>query len=307
MQLGIFAKTFARTNFEDTFAAAQSLGLDCVQFNFSCAGLPTLPESIDAGLLLRIRSELERHSLSMAAISETCNLIHPDPARRGNDLARLELLLHACRELGTSVVTLCTGTRDPIDMWRAHPENHSTGAWRDLVKALEQLLPVAQQLNIALGIEPEPSNVIDSAPRARDLLNQLKSPHLKIIFDAANLVRAKTLDVQDKILSEAVDLLGLDIVVAHAKDLTRDPLAAHVAAGRGSLDYNLYLSLLRQARFEGPLILHNLREDEAPEAVRFLRACLKIPARASEPGFGVPPSGGFRAGPPEGGTPNQIL
>jgi sugar phosphate isomerase/epimerase len=271
MQLGIFAKTFARTNVEDTFAAVQGLGLDCVQFNFSCAGLPTLPESIDAALAQRIWSELEQRSLFMAAISGTCNLIHPDPARREKDLARLEFLLHACPELGTSVVTLCTGTRDPVDMWRAHPENHSAGAWRDLVKALERLLPIAQRLKVALGIEPEPANVIDSAPRARELLNQLKSPHLKIIFDAANLLRSPTLDLQEKILSEAVDVLGLDIVVAHAKDLTRDPLAAHVAAGRGSLDYALYLSLLRQARFDGPLILHSLREDEAPAAVTFLK------------------------------------
>jgi len=30
-------------------------------------------------------------------------------------------------------------------MWRAHPENHSPGAWRDLVHSLEQLLPIAQE------------------------------------------------------------------------------------------------------------------------------------------------------------------
>jgi sugar phosphate isomerase/epimerase len=271
MQLGIFAKTFARPNFEDTFVVAKSLGVDCLQFNFSCAGLSTLPASIDHMLLRRIRSELERCSLSMAAISGTCNLIHPDRTRRAKDVTKLQLLIRSCRELGTSVVTLCTGSRDPADMWRPHPENHSVNAWRDLVKALEQLLPAAQEQNLVLGIEPEPSNVIDSAPRARMLLEQLKSPCLKIVFDAANLLESNTLDLQPRTLSEAFDLLGPDIIVAHAKDLTRDPRAGHVAAGRGALDYGLYLSLLHQTGFRGPLILHSLREDEAAAAVAFLQ------------------------------------
>jgi len=271
MQLGIFAKTFARANFEDTFDAVKGLGVDCLQFNLLCAGLPTLPKAIDPVLVQRIRSELTRRSLSMAAISGTCNLIHPDKKERAKEIAKLQGVIRCCRELGTSVVTLCTGTRDAEDMWRPHPENHSVQAWRDLVKSLEQLLPMAQENKIVLGIEPEPANVIDSAPRARILIEQLNSPWLKIIFDAANLLQPHTLDFQQKILSEAMDFLGPDIAIAHAKDLTRDPGTKHVAAGRGALDYGLYLSLLQQAGFGGPLILHSLREDEAATAVNFIR------------------------------------
>ncbi len=28
--------------------------------------------------------------------------------------------------MGTSVITLCTGPRDPSEMWRHHPDNHTT-------------------------------------------------------------------------------------------------------------------------------------------------------------------------------------
>lgn len=271
MRLGIFAKTFVRANFEEVFAAAKAHGLDCVQFNFSCAGLPTMPESIDPALLERVRAELERRSLLMAAVSGTCNLIHPVLAQRRQNLTNLETLIRACPELGTSVVTLCTGTRDAADMWRAHPDNHSADAWQDLVLALAGLLPVAEQQGVVLGIEPEPANVINSAPRARKLLDEMKSPCLKIIFDAANLLQPYTLKMQDQILSSAVGLLGADIVVAHAKDLTSDPCAGHVAAGRGGLDYGLYLSLLKGAGFKGPVILHSLSEEEVPAAVAFLQ------------------------------------
>src|SRR6516162_10194123 len=123
MTLGIFAKTFGRPNFQQTFAAVKAFGLDCVQFNFSCAGLPTLPDSIDPALAGGIRQELEKLSVQMAAVSGTCNLIHPDPKRRAKDLSRVKILMEACHNLGTSVVTLCTGTRASDDMWRVHPEN----------------------------------------------------------------------------------------------------------------------------------------------------------------------------------------
>jgi sugar phosphate isomerase/epimerase len=271
MQLGIFAKTFVRPNFQECLAAATGQGVDCVQFNFSCAGLPTLPGLLDPALVQSVRSELERRALSMAAVSGTCNLIHPEPGQRAKEVRNLAALIRACPDLGTSVVTLCTGTRDPGDMWRAHAENHSTDAWRDLENSLAALLPIAEEHGVVLGIEPEPANVIDSATRARKLLDEMKSPFLKIIFDAANLLRPETLPTQRKILSEAVELIGAETVVAHAKDLVSVPGSGHVAAGRGVLDYNFYLSLLKTVGFDGPLVLHSLSEKEVPAAVAFLK------------------------------------
>jgi sugar phosphate isomerase/epimerase len=69
------------------------------------------------------------------------------------------------------------------------------------------------------------------------------------------------------------------MVATHAKDLLSEPGSGHVAAGRGALNYGLYLSLLRNAGFDGPLILHNLVEEEAPAAVAFLQKEIK---RASD-------------------------
>jgi sugar phosphate isomerase/epimerase len=280
MQLGIFAKTFVRATWQETLAAVKRHRVECVQFNFSCAGLPTLPERIDPALTATIRTHLNQLSLSMVAISGTCNLIHPDAAKRGQELARLQKLICASKELGAGVVTLCTGTRDLQDMWRAHPDNRSSDAWNDLLAALEQLLPVAEETGLALGIEPEPANVIDSAEKARALLDQLASPRLKIVFDAANLVHPGDIARQSDILAKAVDLLGPDIVVAHAKDLARGT-RGHLAAGRGELDYQCYLGLLRRAGFDGPVILHNLSEAEVPAAVAFLQKHIKTSAAVS--------------------------
>jgi sugar phosphate isomerase/epimerase len=77
------------------------------------------------------------------------------------------------------------------------------------------------------------------------------------------------------ILTEAFDLLGDHIMMAHAKDLTHDGEAGQAAAGTGLLDYDTYLGLLGQSGFSGPLILHGLTEDEVAGSLAFLRAMLR--------------------------------
>src|SRR5207247_1417042 len=102
-------------------------------------------------------------------------------------------------------------------------------------------------------------NVVASARKARRLLDELKSPRLKIVMDAANLFQAEDLSRMRETLDEAFDLLGGDIVIAHAKDIQRAGELRHVAAGKGLLDYDHYLLLLNACGFAGPLILHELQ------------------------------------------------
>src|SRR5207244_3697549 len=130
-----------------------------------------------------------------------------DPEHRQEGLRGLRVLARACRQLGIPCMSLCTGTRDPQDMWRHHPENQSPAAWRDLTHTMGEALVIAEEFNVTLGVEPEVSNVVDTAKKGRRLLNEMKSAHLKIIFDGANLFPAGTLPQMREILDGAIDLL----------------------------------------------------------------------------------------------------
>lgn len=274
MQLGIFARTFVRPTLAAVLDAVQSHGLNCIHFNMACAGLESMPDRIAPELCDRIRREMAARNLAIASVSGTFNMIHPDPAERQRGLRRLAVLAAACRRMGTSVITLCTGTRDPDDKWRTHPDNSSPAAWRDLVMSTQSALQIAAEHNITLAVEPEVSNVVDSAAKARRLLDAMESPNLKIVIDGANLFHAGTLPHQRSVLDEAFSLLGDDIILAHAKDLSRDGEAGQQAAGTGLLDYDYYLSLLHSSGFDGPLLLHSLAESQVDQAVRFLQGRL---------------------------------
>lgn len=113
--------------------------------------------------------------------------------------------------------------------------------------------------------------MVDSAKKARRLLDEICSPHLKVTMDAANIFHGGELARMREILDEAFALLGKDIALAHAKDLSHDGDAGHEPAGHGKLDYDHCLSLLHACGYHEPLLLHGLSEAQVPGCVTFLR------------------------------------
>ena len=271
MQIGILMGTFGRPTLEARFDAVKACGLDCVQLSMSCAGLPAMPDEIAPELVAKIRREVNARGITIASLEGTFNMSHPDVEQRRVGLRQLRVLASACRPLGTSKIHVCTGTRDPNNMWRRHPDNDSPAAWRDMVACVREATDMASKAGVILAFEPEVNNVVDSAKKARRLLDEIGSPHLKVTLDAANIFHAGELARMSEVLDEAFALIGKDIVLAHAKDLSRDGDAGREAAGHGKLDYDRYLTLLHSCGYRGPLLLHGLTEAQVPGCVAFLR------------------------------------
>jgi sugar phosphate isomerase/epimerase len=236
----------------------------------ACSGLPAMPDAISAETIEAVRAAAAESGIAIAALSGTFNMIHPNPAVREDGVRRLAVLAPAARAMGTRVVTVCTGTRDPDNQWQAHPDNGTLEAWRDLLASIEAALEIAETHDIDLGIEPELANVVSSAALARRLIDTAANQRLKIIFDAANLFEREALGDQRDIVSRALDLLADRIVIAHAKD--RDADGGFAVAGQGVLDYGHYVSELRRVGFDGALIAHGLGAADAPAVAAFLRA-----------------------------------
>ena len=288
MQIGILMGTFARPTLEARLDAVKAHGLDCVQLSMGSAGLPAMPDEIPPKLVARIRREADVRGITIASLGGTFNMSHPDAAQRRLGLRRLRVLAEACQPLGTSKIHLCTGTRNRNSMWRRHPDNDSPEAWRDMVGCVREATEIAKQAGVILAFEPEVNNVVDSAKKARRLLDEIGSGHLKVTIDPANIFHAGELARMSEVLDQAFALVGRDIVLAHAKDLSRDGDAGHEAAGRGKLDYDRYLSLLHAYGFQGPLLLHGLTEAQVPGCVAFLRD--KLARVAPAPAKSVPGS-----------------
>lgn len=268
MRLGIFAKTFAGTDPLTVLAAARDAGFAAVQYNMACSGLAAMPDQIAPEITSAIRQASAETGVAVAAVSGTYNMIHPDASVRDTGLRRLVLLIENAAAMRTDMVTLCTGTCDPDDQWRGHPDNASPAAWALLCSEMAKAAEVAEAHGVRLGIEPELANVVSDAARARTLIDTLQSPALAIVLDPANLFEVETLAQQRRIISQAIALLADRIVMAHAKD--RDAQGGFITAGQGVVDFDHFLGTLRMAGFDGELVTHGLSAPEAAGVARFL-------------------------------------
>jgi sugar phosphate isomerase/epimerase len=242
-----------------------------MQVNLGQVDQPDVSEWLAPDRCDRLFGAFEARKMAIAAISGHFNMIHPDLSVRQAGIQGLRLLASRCERLGTSVITLCTGTRDTTSIWRRHPDNDTPEAWADLVATMRRAVQIAERYNVTLAFEPEVANVVDSAAKARRLLDEIDSPQLKVTMDGANIYHTGELARQHDMLEEAFGLLGPDIALAHAKDLDHDGEAGHLAAGKGLLDYAHYLSLLSKHQPGVALILHGLTEAELPESLAFVR------------------------------------
>jgi sugar phosphate isomerase/epimerase len=276
VRIGIFAKTFSCPSLEGVLDAVVGHGIRETQFNMSVAGLPSMPDEIDPALADRVREACARRDVTVAAVSGTFNMAHSEEEVRRDGLRRLGVIAGSCERLGTSTITLCTGTRDREDMWRRHPDNGTPEAWRDMLATVQEALETAEEHGITLAFEPEINNIVHSAEKGRGLLDEMRSPRLKVVMDAANLFDAedpaRRLSRSEQILDEAFEMLGDDIVIVHAKDVRMS--GEVVAVGKGDLDYGLYLKHLSEAGYGGPLLMHGLADEEVEGSLAFLRGKL---------------------------------
>jgi len=269
MELGIFAKIFARPTLEETLTATRAMGFEHIQFNVESAGLPELPDVIPAENVQRIATAIAASGLTIDALSGTYNMIHPDPEQRARDFARFRAIAAVARPIGATTMTLCTGTRNTESMWHSDPGNNEPDAWDDLLKSMEAVLGVAEEFDLRLAFEPEPGNTVNSSMKARRLLDEMANPRLGVVIDAVNTMETQNDRPAADVLEEAFMLLGDNIFVAHAKD--HDANGREVATGSGVVPWAYYLDLLRQSRFSGPLIMHGLNESDVAESAAYLR------------------------------------
>ena len=235
---------------------------------------PSRTHPYRSAVIHQIRAAAGHAGIALAAISGTFNAAHPDPAYRQTHLDRFRHLCAAASDLQIDIITLSSGSRDPDDMWRWHPDNTTAQAWADSRTTLQALAALAEDYGLTLAVEPEHSNVVATAEQAIMMLDQVASPALKIVYDAANL-----LDPDD-----------YDPLHGCQRDHPRHrhPGTAHCTRPRQGAHRPPSPSRPRrrdaalaadradpvQGRFDGTLVTHGLPETSVPLAVATLSAAL---------------------------------
>src|ERR1044072_781655 len=112
MKLGIVAKTFEGTEPVTVLNSVAAAGFTCAQYNMACSGLPPMPEIITEAQARSVAEAARESGVEIVAVSGTFNMIPPDPPLREAGLRNLATLAERSAGMSTTLITLCTGTRD---------------------------------------------------------------------------------------------------------------------------------------------------------------------------------------------------
>ncbi len=201
-----------------------------------------------------------------------------DPATRAERLDRLAWALDRTVALGLSDLTLHAGflpeAGDP-----ARPA---------MLDTLARAGQMAAEKGVTLAFETGQ----ESALLLRLTLDELKSPHLKVNFDPANML---LYDMGDPI--HAVEILADDIRSVHVKDARRPTIPGtwgqEVPLGEGEVDIPRFLKTLKAVGYAGPLAIEREVGDRAARirdirlGLDLVRRCLDEPVTPADGHPGV--------------------
>ena len=129
-----------------------------------------------------------------------------------------------------------------VDPW-------SDSVWKRLVEGIRQVAVEAEELGMDLAFHPGNRGPLDAPEPLRRLLDEVNSLRLKVILDPVNMTNHRNYHNSADFLNYTFDLLGYDIIAAHAKDVFLDDRHLvtkidEVPLGMGNLDYGTYLQRL---------------------------------------------------------------
>ena len=181
-----------------------------------------------------------------------------------NDESRLQNVadfksqLAVCKALGAG----CIGT-ETTSMEKQPAGTTREEAQELLCRSLADILPAAEALGVTVAVEPVTYHSMNSAAATRHILDTMRSPNLKVIFDMSNLVDAGNVGAQDRIWNDVGELLGDQIVAVHFKGQAFAPDGGllHTSLEDSLTDYAGAFAMLRQLPQDA---LPVLREEAVP-------------------------------------------
>ena len=234
----------------DGFAAVQLAYKKCVPFVRSYADVT------DALVAETVAAE-KAHSIQVAVLGTYVELAINDESRLKN-AADFKSQLAVCKALGAG----CIGT-ETTSMEKQPAGTTREEAQELLCRSLADILPAAEALGVTVAVEPVTYHSMNSAAATRHILDTMRSPNLKVIFDMSNLVDAGNVGAQDRIWNDVGELLGDQIVAVHFKGQAFAPDGGllHTSLEDSLTDYAGAFAMLRQLTQDA---LPVLREEAVP-------------------------------------------
>jgi sugar phosphate isomerase/epimerase len=239
-QIGLATGTYGMKTMStaDALRTLAEIGYDGVQICF-IAGWPTDPAKLSASDRKDLRKLIGDTGLAVPAVLE--NISYANTAeKRAQNLERLKMAVALCNEL--------VPTKPPVV---DSVLGGKTADWEKLkgplAEELSQWAKIAEAGKTTVCFKPHADQAVDRPDRAIWLLNQMKSPWLRIIYDYGHFY------LEGFGLEESLKELIPFTAFVSIKDSVRLPTGKHeyLLPGDGKTDYLEYFKILKQLKYQG--------------------------------------------------------
>ncbi len=275
LKLAIFTGVYAGLPLEEAAKRIKADGFSGVVLEGNFADVRFDPFAPDWEAANKITSTLDRNGIKVVGLYGYYNVVAPNAEDRKRGEQRMQFLIENWKRLGSNNISTETGSRNAESEWNDSPENATEAAYQQCRTSLEKFARLAEKTGAVISIEAYWKNVIGSAERAERLFRDVKSPALKLVMDPCNYFRKAELARMQPMLKDIFQRVGKQTVIAHAKDVKAAANADDTelpAAGKGVLDYPLYLRLLAELDREIYLAVEHLSLPEVPVARDYVLA-----------------------------------
>lgn len=266
MKIGVRAHDYGRHGVADYAALLKKEGYEAIQLAIPKAftGIESYSD-ITEKLCEEIHEEFAKQDIEIAVLGCYMDLGNPDEEIRTQAVKTFKNCLRFNQIIGARVVGSETAYPH-LSKWEKHH-------WfPHMMDSLKELRDEAERLDVWMAIEPVGWHPLEDAETARDVLRELDSDHVKIIFDPANVLERPLEIVQPAYWRRCFELLGDFIETIHLKDFTVDKDGAYVAKllGEGDMNYSVLMEWLK-TRPDMPVLREEMNPATAAQDLAFMR------------------------------------
>jgi protein FrlC len=226
---------------EDTIKRIARIGYDGIEIG--AAAPHAYPSQVTKERRQTIKRLLDDNGLALSSMLPApgggpgFNVASPLPEERREAIEQYKQVIELCADLGGQTVLYVAG-------WQIYGTTRAQ-AWAWSAEALKEVAKAAEGSGVVLAIEPTPtdSNLVESCDHAIELMEQVASPNVKLMFDTQHAF------YRNEVPTDYVYRMGKNLRHVHLSEFGR------LAPGQGSGDFVGLVAALREIGYDGYLAM----------------------------------------------------
>lgn len=229
-----------------------------------------------------------KYNIRTAILGVYINPVHPDDSKREEELKAFENGIEVAHSLGNPIVATETGSLNVKNI--RCEETWSEKNFTLFLKNVERLLKKAEENKVVMALEAvADKNTIDTPQRMLNVMETFKSPNLRVLFDAVNILPIHGVENYFSYYDNAVAMLSPYISCMHIKDFVfkdsndefpfaKGPVKkGTIPAGEGIMPWPVIFGIYKKYNLlEVPMTMENFNPDTLSQSINYVKTAAEI-------------------------------